>query len=140
MGHRLRLALFIGLIVGPTGVLTFLSLRAAVDEQHSALADLRVRMPAMQAALRGQLQQVVEQVLVDTAWSREQTPEVAFVFALEPSGAFASPPLLRPVLLDRSVGFAEALQRAERLEFQATDPLRSAASLSCRFGIGSRPG
>ena len=33
-GYRFRLTLFLGPIVGPAGVLTFLSLRAALDEQR----------------------------------------------------------------------------------------------------------
>ena len=34
MEFKLRLSLFLGLIAVPAGILTFLSLRAVLDEQH----------------------------------------------------------------------------------------------------------
>ena len=63
MGFKLRLSLFLGLIAVPAGILTFLSLRAVLDEQHSALAELRTRVPALQRALQGRLQSILEQAL-----------------------------------------------------------------------------
>jgi hypothetical protein len=121
VGFRLRMSLFIGLIVVPAGGLTFLSLRSVLDEQRSALADVRLRLPAVQAAFQSQLQSALDAALT-VGPAGDAGPEVEFTFDLRDNGEFFAPVVLRPVLLDRSAAFEVALRRGERLELLSGDP------------------
>lgn len=124
MGFKLRLSLFLGLIAVPAGILTFLSLRAVLDEQRSALAELRTRIPALQSELQGRLQSILEQaqrLSTDDQTLPGAIPEVEFTFTLDEGGQFTSPRVLRPVLLERDFAFTAALRRAEELELGAGD-------------------
>jgi signal transduction histidine kinase len=121
LGYRLRLLLFIALIVVPAGGLTFLSLRAVLDEQRSALADVRLRLPAVQAAFQSQLLNAMDTALAAGPVG-DTGPEVEFAFDLNDSGEFADPVVLRPGFIDRSPAFEAALQRGESLELLSGDP------------------
>lgn len=115
MGYKLRLTLLIGLIVGPAGILTFLSLRTVLDEQRSALSDLRLRLPAVQSAFQTHLQSTLDRV--QASGTGTELPEVEFVFVLGEAGEFTEPLVLPPVLFDRSPAFSATLRRGEEQEF-----------------------
>ena len=125
MGFKLRLSLFLGLIAVPAGILTFLSLRAVLDEQRSALADLRLRIPAVQSALQDRLQSILEQaprvVAAGDPAASGDIPEIEFVFTLDERGQFANPRVLQPRLPERSAAFEVALGRGEQREFRVRD-------------------
>ncbi len=138
MGYRLRLSLFIGLIVVPAGGLTLLSLRAVLDEERSALADVRQRLPAVQAAFQSQLREALDVALATgPRGATGQASAVEFVFALNESGEFADPVVLRPSLPDRSPAFAGALQHGENLELLAHEV--SAAMFAYREALELAP-
>lgn len=121
-GYRLRLTLFLGLIVGPAGVLTFLSLRAARDESASALADVRLHIPAIRATLDARLETIIDDLTPSAPFTETaDLPEVQFRFALDPQGHFVQPIVLPPSLFERTTAFATALQRGEAHEFSDGD-------------------
>ena len=129
-GFRLRFALFLGLIVGPAGVLTFLSLRAALDEQGSVLADLRLRVPGLTTAFHERLGSILERLPVDGGEAVEAAdmPEVELLFDLDDRGEFVRPAVLRARLVERHGPFAERLRRGETHELGAGDlPLAATA-------------
>ena len=137
-GLRLRLALFLGLIIVPAGVLTFLSLRAVFDEQRGALADLRLQVPGLSAALGDRLRTIQAELSDSDAFRpaiAADHPDIVLAFSLGSDGDFSRPRVLRPVLLERSPAFAAALGRGEQLELGATDP--AAAAIAYRAALAA---
>ena len=125
MGFKLRLFLFVALIAVPAGILTVLSLRAALDDRRSVLANLRTRVPALQSAFQDRLRSILERVrqppAVGSPTYGGSIPEVEFIFDLDEGGHFASPQVLRPRLLERDPAFAAALRLGEELELGLDD-------------------
>ena len=121
-GYRLRLTLFLGLIVGPAGVLTFLSLRAALDEQRKRPGGRTVTHSCHPSNPR-RSSRPSSTTLTPSAPFTETAdlPEVQFRFALDPQGHFVQPIMLPPSLLERTTAFATALQRGEAHEFSDGD-------------------
>lgn len=139
-GIKLRLTLFLGLIIGPASVLTFLSLRAALDEQRSALADVRLQAPALRAVLDDRLEAIVAELAADsTPVDADALPEIMFHFALDSQGTFVQPAVLLPALFDRSPLFAAALQRGEALEFTQGSALGAAQAYDEAFAAAESP-